>query len=344
MSQSKHPLFRWLNGEMSSEEFAAWRVGLTARLRANTRALFLYILIGGALGFAASFVLPQKHKAELMLAVDDDDNSGWESLLAQFGLDIGGLNPGGIFQGESLVQLLGTKYLVERTLLTEVEIQGKTEILANRLLPNTKWGRKRATRDVVFTTDRENFTALQDSTLMLLSRHMRRKVVSASKPDKKQSLIWVKATHQDKHFAKAFVETLVDNTAHYYVESITKKARANLAILNKEADSVETLLYDHMVASADAGDVNVNPIRQRLRVDQNRALVDLNVTVALYGEIVKNQKLAEIGLRKQTPLIQIIEEPHFPLERTGLLWWQWILAGASLGATIVLWRILQIKF
>ena len=344
MSQSKHPLFRWLNGEMSPEEFHAWRTGFMSRFRANSRALLLYMLIGGLIGFAASFALPQKHKAELMLAVDDDDNSGWESLLAQFGLDIGGLNPGGIFQGESLVQLLGTKYLVERTLLTEVEIQNEKELLANRLLPNTKWGRKKATRDVVFTADRENFTPLQDSVMMLLSRHMRSKVVSAAKPDKKQSLIWVRATHQDKHFAKAFIETLVDNTANYYVESITKKARANLAILNKEADSVEAVLYHNMVTSAEAGDVNINPIRQRLRVDQNRALVDLNVTVALYGEIVKNQKLAEIGLRKQTPLIQIIESPRFPLERTGLMWWQWIIAGASLGGITILWRILQIKF
>ncbi|MDG1220801.1 MAG: hypothetical protein P8P01_05270, partial [Schleiferiaceae bacterium] len=65
--------------------------------------------------------------------------------------------------------------------------------------------------------------------------------------------------------------------------------------------------------------------------------------VALYGEIVKNQKLAEIGLRKQTPLIQVIERPAFPLDRNGLNWWQFMLVGAAFGASTVLWRVLQIK-
>ena len=106
---------------------------------------------------------------------------------------------------------------------------------------------------------------------------------------------------------------------------------------------MEALLYSNMYRSAEAGDINVNPLHQRLRVDQNRALVDLNVTVALYGEIVKNQKLAEIGLRKQTPLIQVIERPIFPLNRNGLNWWQFMLVGAAFGASTVLWRVLQIK-
>lgn len=334
---------QWLNGELSKEEASQWQKGFIHRLLSSLKRLVIMAGIGAITGLGLSLVLPQKYQAELMLAVDDDNNSGWESLLAQFGLDIGGLNPGGIFEGESLVQLLGTKYMTDRTLLTEVTINGQKQLLANRLLPHTKWATKRDTKDVVFTADRENFSPLQDSVLMLLSKHMRSKVIAASKPDKKQSLIWVKASHKDKYFAKAFVEELVNNTGHYYVESITKKARANLDILKREADSVEALLYANMYRSAEAGDINVNPLHQRLRVDQNRALVDLNVTVALYGEIVKNQKLAEIGLRKQTPLIQVIERPTFPLDRSGLNWWQFMLVGAGFGACTVLWRVLQIK-
>ena len=336
-------VIQWLNGELSKEEASQWQKGFILRLLSSLKRLFIMAGFGALVGLGLSLILPQTYQAELMLAVDNDENSGWESLLGQFGLDIGGLNPGGIFEGESLVQLLGTKYMTDRTLLTEVVINNQKQVLANRLLPHTKWGNKSATKDVVFTTDRQSFTPLQDSVLMLLSRYMRNKVVAASKPDKKQSLIWVKASHQDKHFAKAFVEELVSNTGSYYVESITKKARANLNILKKEADSVETLLYSNMYRSAEAGDVNVNPLHQRLRVDQNRALVDLNVTVALYGEIVKNQKLAEIGLRKQTPLIQVIERPIFPLNRNGLNWWQFMLVGAAFGASTVLWRVLQIK-
>jgi hypothetical protein len=53
--------------------------------------------------------------------------------------------------------------------------------------------------------------------------------------------------------------------------------------------------------------------------------VDLQISVSLYGEIIKNLKLAEIGLRKQTPIIQIVDVPQFPLPKVGLKIWQWML-------------------
>ena len=57
------------------------------------------------------------------------------------------------------------------------------------------------------------------------------------------------------------------------------------------------------------------------------------------GELIKNLKLAEIGLRKQTPLIQIIERPHYPLEHVGLRWWQYVLGGLGLGLALAFYLV-----
>jgi hypothetical protein len=78
-------------------------------------------------------------------------------------------------------------------------------------------------------------------------------------------------------------------------------------------------------------DLNVNPLKQSLRVNQNRKMIDLQVSVALYGEIVKNLKLAEISLRKQTPLIQVIDSPIMPLDESGYEWWEWTVLGLLMG-------------
>ena len=324
-------LWRFLNGELSAAESKLWRQKVGSALRAHAGSIVLAAGLGAFVGALLFVVIPRKHTAELMLAIEDEKSTGFENILAQFGIDVAGSQAGGIFQGESLIQLFKTRYLLERTLLTEVTIQGKSEILANRLFPSTRWAHKRKTSGVTFTADRETFTPLQDSVLLLLRDHVEAKILSAEKPDKKQSIIRVRAVHADKHFAKAFVETLVANTSEFYVESLTAKARGNLDVLKREADSVEALLSTHMVRSAVAGDVNVNPLRQTLRVTQNRALVDLQVTVSLYGEIVKNLKLAEISLRKQTPLIQVIDPPRFPLKKTGYELWEWMLLGGILG-------------
>ncbi len=337
----KSLLWRFLNSELSAEEASAWRKKATRALRGQGGRILLAAVLGAGLGAVGYGVIPRKYTAELMLAIEDEKSTGFENILAQFGIDVAGSQAGGIFQGESLIHLFKTRYLLERTLLTEVNIEGEKVLLANRLFPSTKWAHKRKTREVVFSAERSTFTPLQDSVLLLLKDHVENKILSAEKPDKKQSILRVRAVHADKQFAKAFVETLVANTSEFYVESLTAKARGNLDVLKREADSVELLLSTHMLRSAVAGDVNVNPLRQTLRVNQNRALVDLQVTVSLYGEIVKNLKLAEISLRKQTPLIQVIDPPRFPLQKTGYEIWQWMLVGTVLGAFLMAYKSLS---
>jgi len=148
-------------------------------------------------------------------------------------------------------------------------------------------------------------------------------VIAADKPERKLSLIQLTAVHPDKYVAQALTEELIEQTSEYYVELLTKKARLNMKVLQREADSVRILMNANLTNSASSTDLNINPNRASLRIDQNRALVELQVSVALYGEIIKNLKLAEIGLRKQTPIIQIVDVPQFPLPKVGLLLWQW---------------------
>jgi uncharacterized protein involved in exopolysaccharide biosynthesis len=71
-----------------------------------------------------------------------------------------------------------------------------------------------------------------------------------------------------------------------------------------------------------------------MRISHNRAMIDLQISITLFGELIKNLKLAEIGLRKQTPLVQVIEAPRYPLERTGFKPWQLGLFGFFVGLFI----------
>ena len=95
-----------------------------------------------------------------------------------------------------------------------------------------------------------------------------------------------------------------------------------------------------LIANANAYDNVVNPIFQSGQVDQYESFVNLQVANALYVEISKNLTLAEIGLRKQTPLIQVVERPNFPLQRSGYEWWQWMLLGGLAGGALGLYQAL----
>ncbi|MGI8637486.1 MAG: hypothetical protein ACR2KZ_18980, partial [Segetibacter sp.] len=64
--------------------------------------------------------------------------------------------------------------------------------------------------------------------------------------------------------------------------------------------------------------LNVNPTRQIVRTGIQRKQVDAQVNGALYTELVKNLELSKMGLRKETPLIQIIDTPMLPLQKKKL--------------------------
>jgi len=333
-------LMQWLNGDMGPKEAKELVQHLLAKIWRKKLAVLGLAALGAGVAVNGVWLFPAKYNAQLMLAVEEGETSGWQNLLAQFGLDVGGLNPGGIFEGESLVQLFQTRYMVERTLLQKAEFNGDSVLLINFLYPYTEWGRDPEFADVTFSEDRSTFTPLQDSLLNEVHEFVNKEILDVYKPDKKLSLIYVNSVHENKYFAQAFTEAVVKNTTEYFLESITSKARVNLEVLQAQKDSAELALKHAIIRNASAQDQSINSIFQRSQVDKYASYVDLEIANALFIEITKNLTLAEIGLRKQTPLIQVVERPIFPLKRTGMLWWEWMLVGAAMGAAFGVYRAL----
>jgi hypothetical protein len=322
-------------GQMTLGAWALSVLGIGKALKKRWKTWLFCSVLGALIGAGYGYMHPQKFKATLLIAVEDDDSNGWQNLLQQFGIDVGGNNPGGIFKGESLVRLFTTRNQIERTLLQNVSFaDGAEDILANRLFQQSPLAKKPSLQGVNFHHKRSDFSPLEDSTLMLLYHYMVDEVIAVDKPERKLSLIQLTAVHQDKYLAEAITNELITQCSVYYVELLTKKARLNLDVLRRESDSVRYIMNEHLVNSAASTDLNINPNRASLRIDQNRSLVELQISVSLYGEIIKNLKLAEIGLRKQTPIIQIVDVPQFPLPKVGLIWWQWSLVFGLTGTLV----------
>lgn len=301
-------------------------------LRSNFKMLLLLTLLTtGITILLGTLLMPRKSKAELIIVTDEQGPSGWESLLAQFGLDLGSSNPSGVFQGESLVKFFLTRNMIERSLITPVYYRKDSVLLADIIWPYTKHARKEVFKNIHFDKDRRNNSAMTDSALFLTFQYVREKMLTVAKPEKKQSMIHVAVIHENPVLAKLLAETHVKTVANFYKETLTLKARQNMEVLRQESDSVRQELNSNLYRNAFETDLNVAPLRQTMRVSQNRSMIDLQVTVALFGELTKNLKLAEISLRKETPLIQIIDPPQFPLEKVGFPWWKWAAIGAVLG-------------
>jgi uncharacterized protein involved in exopolysaccharide biosynthesis len=96
------------------------------------------------------------------------------------------------------------------------------------------------------------------------------------------------------------------------------------------------------VAVASDNVYNLNPAYNVKSTPSRRKQVDVQANTAILTQLVAQLELSKVSLRKETPLVQLIDRPIFPLERektsklTSL-----ILAGFLAGFLIVLYLVLS---
>ena len=85
----------------------------------------------------------------------------------------------------------------------------------------------------------------------------------------------------------------------------------------KQTDSVRGKLNSAITGVAVSVDntFNLNPALNVQRTPTSRKNVDVEANKAILQELVKQTELAKVALRKETPLIQVIDSPILPLEK-----------------------------
>jgi uncharacterized protein involved in exopolysaccharide biosynthesis len=297
-------------------------------LLAKWKLIVLASIIGGLIGFTYAYRQPITYKAVLTFALEEDKGSGGGmsgalGLASQFGFDIGG-SGGGAFAGSNLIELMKSRLLVEKTLLNPIEVEGKTISIAEYYIQINKmreaWDKNPALKNIQFlpNTDREKFTLQQDSILKgIYSSLTAPGNLTIAQKDKKVSITSIEVVSLNEKFSKIFCENLAKETSEYYVEIKSKKARMNVEILQKQTDSIRAELNSAITGVATAADnvFNLNMAMNVKRTPGARRQVDVQANTAMLTSLVTNLEMSKMALRKETPLIQIIDRPIFPLEK-----------------------------
>jgi len=284
-------------------------------------------IIGGLIGFTYAFFQKPTYKAVLTFALEEDKGggaSGLGGLASQFGFDIGGSGGGGAFAGSNLIELMKSRLLVEKTLLNPIEINGKTISIAEYYIQINKmrdaWDENPAFKNIQFlpNADRASFTLQQDSILKdIFSAVTSPKSLTIGQKDIKVSITSIEVVSSNENFSKIFCENLAKETSEYYVEIKSKKARLNVEILQKQTDSIRAELNSAITGVASAADnvFNLNMAMNVKRSPGARRQVDVQANTAMLTSLVTNLEMSKMALRKETPLIEVIDKPIFPLEK-----------------------------
>jgi hypothetical protein len=295
-------------------------------------------LIGMVLGALVSIFKKPVFHAETSFVLEEGDTGGisqMSGLASLVGVNLGSLgSTSGLFQGDNIMELYKSDRMLGETLLSPFD---QEKLLIDRFVEfeelDKKWASKVDISGMDFSLERDRFTVAQDSVIQQVSKLIRERQLSVVKPDRKLSIIQVSISSKDEPFAKIFNETLVDKVNTFYLETKTKKTGENLRILQTQADSVRSILDESIAEYATATDrvPNVNPLLNSAQVESRKRQIDVQATAAVYQEIVKNLEIAKVNHRNNSPLIQIIDSPRFPLKRTEIR----LVKGIVLGAIIV---------
>ncbi|WP_069660404.1 GumC domain-containing protein [Arcticibacter eurypsychrophilus] len=285
-------------------------------------------ILGGILGFTFAWSKKSIYTATTTFVLDDDKAAGGlgslSGLASMAGLDLGG-GGGGIFQGDNIFELYKSRTMIEKTLLTEVYYNGKKQLLVDRYIDFNKlrkaWAEKSELKDIQFSfLDSSTLKSkrLKDSILGGIVKDINLNYLNVAKSDKKLSIIKVEVKATDEFFAKAFNEQIVKNVNDFYVQTKTRKSIINVKILQHKADSVLKVMNGAIYSAAAISDAtpNLNLTRQVQRVAPlQRSQFSAETNKEILSELVKNLEMSKMALLKETPLIQVIDLPVFPLEK-----------------------------
>ena len=102
------------------------------------------------------------------------------------------------------------------------------------------------------------------------------------------------------------------------MDSVKKALNINISAVSTEIDNV----------------YNLNPAFNIKSTPSKQKQIDVQSNTAILTNLVVQLELAKIALRKETPLIQLIDPPIFPLEKIKLRKFKTLIIGSFISGLI----------
>ncbi len=324
---TEQPLQPIDNDEISLKELIQKIQEWFQYLKTQWKLIFAIAALGAIIGFVyASFQKPT-YQATTTFVLEEDKGGGGlggaMGLASSFGFDLGGGGGGGLFTSSNIIELMKSRLVVEKTLLNPVQVGGKEMSLADYYIQMNElkeaWSKKPALANISFpaNADRTKFNLVQDSILQTISAGLTKNNLVIAQKDKKVSIISLTVKTDNELFSKLFCEELIKETSNFYIETKSKKSRLNVEILQHQADSIRAELNSAITGVAAASDnvYNLNPAFNVKRTPSTRRQVDVQANTAILTQLVAQLELSKVNLRKETPLVQLIDRPILPLKK-----------------------------
>lgn len=288
-------------------------------------------IVAAAFGTFVAFSIPKFYRSSIMLAPEESQNSlggSVSSLASMVGLDMKlGTNdaiypeiyPDVIHSTEFLTGLFDAPVMTRdervktnyRTYLTKHQQTAWWDVPVD-------WIRRKM-QDQKGTAKKAEGLPV-DPARLTLDEDIAARAVDASIKclvDKKTDVISIDVEAQDPLVAKTMVDTVTSRLQQYVTDYRTRKAKADLAYIEKIYDEAKKQ-YDaardiYAVASNSHQDLVMETARTKIKALEN----DMQLKYSIYSQVAEQRQLAQANVQKMTPAFTIIKNSTVPVKHAN---------------------------
>lgn len=342
-----------MDGEYSYIDLIKKSVNFLNHIKNDWKRFFIICFTCAVIGGFIAWFSPITFSANLSFVVEEGKNSstGLSALAGQFGFDMSTVSgSSNMLAGDNIIGLVSSRRIIEKALLSSYDKNKKkslADVYAEKYKLKEKWEKKLKTSiNFPVQESREGYSYSQDSLLQIIETFIMKEQLSVIRKDKKMSFINVSSTMKDELLTKLFTERLVDEAASFYIETKTRRQRANVNRLQYRADSIARLLNikTYSTASVQSSILDVNPLFKTELVNAEVSARDKVMLGTIYAEVVKNLEIQKATLTQETPVIQVVDAALLPLKKNKTSKLISLIIGGIFGGFIYIGWMLIIQF
>jgi uncharacterized protein involved in exopolysaccharide biosynthesis len=265
-----------------------------------------------------------KYVATLSYMLEDSEGTSMGSitgLLGSFGLGASkGLNR------DKLVELSRSDLIIRKTLLDEVRVNSRIDLLANHMIElyeyDKAWAKKENNPLNGFSFKKDSSKALSIKDYSALKQLKSRIVGSPSMGiegiltsgyNEDSGILELTAVSRNPELSIKLCERLYHNLDSFFVFKTIERQKQNYDVIKAKTDSLTAVLEQTEYALAKFKDTERNLFRRVDKIEERRLENKTKMLYLALGKALENLEIADYSLKYQTPILSIIDQPHLPI-------------------------------
>lgn len=329
------------NDEISIKDLINIIKEYVAEFKKKWRMVGLIVFAFSIMGFAYSYIKKPTYIATSTMMLENSKGGGISGALAlasQFGLMSGGGGGSAEIDEEKLMELITSEAIIKSALFKKSTINNKTDIFANHFIDlfgyKERWAKIEgdSLNGFRFKNSKDKLNLLETRVFKMFYNRLSKSSIESIKS--KSGIISVSVKSTSEPFSKFFNQSLIESITDFYVKRITEKGQTNVNIIQKRVDSVAIALKDAEYALARWKDGNFQLVKAQGMMAEIDLRRNVEVNNSIYIEGIKQLEISKFTLLQDTPFLQVIDEPSFPIDAIGLSRTRGIIYGFVLGCIL----------